>query len=52
MIQLLRFFKPSRMVVVLAFAHLLYLPPLTADIVRNGRVKGDTGGMMSLVAIG
>jgi len=65
MIKLLHFLKPYRLVLglvlILAFAQsmaLLYLPTLTADIVSNGIVKGDTGyiwrtgGIMSLVAIG
>src|SRR5436305_5113874 len=65
MIKLLRFLKSYRLllvvVLVLAFAQamaLLYLPTLTADIVDNGIVKGDTGyiwrigGIMTLVAIG
>src|SRR5215470_10524001 len=64
MIKLFRLLKPFRMLIFFVFVLVflqslanLYLPTLTADIVNNGVVKGDTtyilqvGGIMLLVTL-
>jgi ATP-binding cassette, subfamily B, multidrug efflux pump len=65
MLKLFRLLKPFRLLIFFVFVLVflqslanLYLPTLTADIVNNGVVKGDTnyilrvGGLMLLVTLG
>src|SRR5215469_3900924 len=65
MLKLFRLLRPFRVPIILVFVLVflqslanLYLPTLTADIVNNGVVKGDTnyilrvGGVMLLVTLG
>jgi len=64
MLKLFRLLKPFRVLIIFVFVLVflqslanLYLPTLTADIVNNGVVKGDTnyilrvGGIMLLVTL-